>query len=156
MVVDDYGHHPTEIETTLAALAQAFPERRLVVTFQPHRYSRTQALLPEFFPVFRRAHQVYITEIYSAGEAAVPGLSGRHLWEGLCRQGHPAAYFAPDREGLLDTLLNTVQPGDIVLTLGAGDVWRLGEELLFRLSELNTAPLTAKHAGASTCRGARP
>jgi UDP-N-acetylmuramate--alanine ligase len=156
MVMDDYGHHPTEIATTLAALAQSFPERRLLVAFQPHRYSRTQALLPEFFPVFHRAHQVYITEIYSAGEAAVPGLSGRHLWEGVCRQGHPAAHFAPDREDLLDTLLNAVQPGDIVLTLGAGDIWRLGEDLFSRLTEQNAAPLTSKRAGASTCRGARP
>jgi UDP-N-acetylmuramate--alanine ligase len=156
MVVDDYGHHPTEIETTLKALAQAFPERRLVVAFQPHRYSRTQALLPEFFPVFHCAHQVYITEIYSAGEVAVPGLSGRHLWEGICRQGHPAARFAPSGEALLETLLTTVQPGDIVLTLGAGDIWRLGEDLLSRLSEPNAASLTSKRAGAPTCRGARP
>ncbi len=156
LVVDDYGHHPTEIATTLAALAQAFPARRLVVAFQPHRYSRTQALLPEFFPVFQQAHQVYITEIYSAGEPTVPGLSGRHLWEGVCRQGHPAARFAPHREGLLETLLNAVQPGDIVLTLGAGDIWRLGEELVSRLSKNHAAPLTSQRRGASTCRGARP
>jgi UDP-N-acetylmuramate--alanine ligase len=156
MVLDDYGHHPTEIAATLMALAQAFPERRLVVAFQPHRYSRTQALLPEFFPVFQRAHQVYITEIYSAGEAPIPGLSGRHLWEGVCRQGHPAAHFVPLREVLLDRLLHVLQPGDIVLTLGAGDIWRLGEGLLTRLSQENTAPLTCKRAGGSTWRGARP
>jgi UDP-N-acetylmuramate--alanine ligase len=156
LVVDDYGHHPTEIAATLAALAQAFPDRRLVVAFQPHRYSRTQALLPEFFPVFRRAHQVWITEIYSAGEEAAPGLSGRHICEGVCREGHPAAHFTPDRETLLQTLLNTAEAGDIILTLGAGNIWRLGEELLSRLSGRAAAPLATEFAGAPSCRGARP
>jgi UDP-N-acetylmuramate--alanine ligase len=156
MVVDDYGHHPTEIETTLAALAQAFPERRLVVAFQPHRFSRTRALLTEFFPVFRQADQVWITEIYSAGEEAVPGLSGRHICEGVCRQDHPAAHFVPDQGALLETLLNTVKPGDIILTLGAGDIWRVGEDLLSHLSDHSAAPLTSKVAGAPSCRGARP
>ncbi len=156
MVVDDYGHHPTEIATTLAALAQAFPERRLVVAFQPHRYSRTQALLPEFFPVFQQAHQVWVTEIYSAGEEAVPGLSGRLIFEGICRQGHPAAHFVPDKEALLAALLNTVGPGDIVLTLGAGDIWRLGEDLLSHLSDHTATQFTSKFAGAPPCRGARP
>lgn len=156
MVMDDYGHHPTEIGTTLAALAQALPERRLVVAFQPHRYSRTQALLPEFFPVFRPAHQVCVTEIYSAGEEAVPGLSGRLVFEGICRSGHPAAHFAPDRESLLKTLLALVEPGDLVLTLGAGDIWRLGEDLLVCLSGQPKAPLAHEFAGASSCRGARP
>jgi len=157
LVVDDYGHHPTEIETTLAALAQAFPDRRLVVAFQPHRYSRTRALLPEFFPVFHRAGQVWITEIYSAGEEAVPGLSGRQIFEGICRKGHSAAHFVPDLEALLETLLNEVAPGDIVLTLGAGDIWRLGEDLLSHLSDNHpTASLTSKVAGAPLCRGARP
>jgi UDP-N-acetylmuramate--alanine ligase len=156
LVVDDYGHHPTEIEATLAALALAFPARRLLVAFQPHRFSRTQALLPEFFPVFQRAHQVWITEIYSAGEEAAPGLSGRHISEGVCRKGHPAAYFAPDREALLVTLLNTAGAGDVILTLGAGDIWRLGEDLLSRLSGRATAPLSTEFAGAPSCRGARP
>jgi len=156
LVMDDYGHHPTEIETTLAALAQAFPARRLVVAFQPHRYSRTRALLPEFFPVFARAHRVWITEIYSAGEETVPGLSGRHIFEGIRRQGHPEAFFAPDRQALLEALLHTVEPGDLVLTLGAGDIWRLGEELLAQLSGNVSASLTPKLAGAPSCRGARP
>ncbi len=155
LVMDDYGHHPAEIQSTLAALSQAFPERRLVVVFQPHRYSRTRALLPEFFPVFGRAHQVWITEIYSAGEEKVPGLSGRHIFEGVCRQGHPAARFAPDKEALLEALLNTVRPGDLILTLGAGDIWRLGEDLLSRLSGNAPGALNSRVAGGTPCHGAR-
>jgi len=156
MVMDDYGHHPTEIEATLASLAQAFPERRLVVAFQPHRYSRTRALLPEFFPVFHQARQVCITEIYSAGEEAIPGLTGRSVFEGVYRTGHPAVHFTPDRETLFRTLLDMVEPGDLVLTLGAGDIWRLGEDLLARLSEQTDAPLSHTYAGAPSCRGVRP
>lgn len=155
LVVDDYGHHPTEIQTTLAALAQAFPERRLVVAFQPHRYSRTRALLSEFFPVFRQAHQVWVTEIYSAGEEPVPELSGRHIYEGICRTGHPSACFVPDKEALLEALLSSVKPGDLVLTLGAGDIWRVGEDLLSHLSG-NATTRNSRFAGASPCRGARP
>ncbi|MDI6853943.1 MAG: UDP-N-acetylmuramate--L-alanine ligase [Deltaproteobacteria bacterium] len=156
MVMDDYGHHPAEIEATLAALAQAFPERRLIVAFQPHRYTRTQALLPEFFPVFHQAHLVCITEIYSAGEDAVPGLSGRDVLEGVRQAGHQAAHFTPDRESLLKTLLDIVEPGDLVLTLGAGDIWRLGEDLLAHLSGQANPPLTHALPGAPSCRGARP
>lgn len=156
LVVDDYGHHPTEIETTLAALARAFPERRLVVAFQPHRYSRTRALLPEFFPAFGRAHQVWVTEIYSAGEEPVPELSGRHIYEGICRTGHPSARFAPDKGALLEALLSSVKPGDLVLTLGAGDIWRVGEDLLSHLSGNATALRNSREAGASPCRGTRP
>jgi UDP-N-acetylmuramate--alanine ligase len=141
MVVDDYGHHPTEINTTLTALAQSFPDRRLVVVFQPHRYSRTRALLPEFFPVFQQAAVVFVTEIYSAGETVLPGLSGRQIYDGIKRQGHPEVHFIPEKQDLLNGLLAQVQPGDVVLTLGAGDIWRLGEELLVQLAG---APLEAR------------
>jgi len=130
MVMDDYGHHPAEIQTTLTALAQAFPGRRLVVAFQPHRYTRTQALLPDFFPVFGAADLVFVTEIYSAGEPVIPHLSGRQICEGIRRHGSPEVYFVPDKETLPDILVRYLRPGDVVLTLGAGDIWRTGEELL--------------------------
>jgi UDP-N-acetylmuramate--alanine ligase len=133
MVVDDYGHHPTEIRSTLTGLAQAFPERRLVVAFQPHRYSRTQALLPEFFPVFREAEVVFITEIYGAGEARVNGLSGRSVYDGVCGTGHPGVHFIEENAGKADYILDHLNAGDLVLTLGAGDIWKTGEELLARL-----------------------
>jgi UDP-N-acetylmuramate--alanine ligase len=133
LVVDDYGHHPTEIRSTLTGLAQAFPERRLVVAFQPHRYSRTQALLPEFFPVFDQAGMVFITEIYSAGERRPNGLSGRSVFEGVQRTGHPGVHFIDENLGKADYILDHLAAGDMVLTLGAGDIWKTGEELLTRL-----------------------
>jgi UDP-N-acetylmuramate--alanine ligase len=134
LVLDDYGHHPTEIATTLRGLTQAFPGRRLVVAFQPHRYSRTQALLPEFFPVFAQAGMVFVTEIYSAGEPRLPGLSGRAIYEGIRHSGHPAVHFVEENGAVADSILNHLIAGDLVLTLGAGDIWKTGEELLAQLA----------------------
>jgi UDP-N-acetylmuramate--alanine ligase len=133
LVMDDYGHHPTEIRSTLTGLAQAFPDRRLVVAFQPHRYTRTRALLPEFFPVFRQAEMVFITEIYGAGESRPDGLSGRAVYEGVCRTGHAGVHFIEENGGMADYILKHLSAGDMVLTLGAGDIWKTGEELLARL-----------------------
>jgi UDP-N-acetylmuramate--alanine ligase len=133
LVLDDYGHHPTEIATTLAGLAQAFPERRLVVAFQPHRFSRTRALLADFFPAFARASLLFVTEIYGAGEAPLNGLSGRAVYEGIRAQGHPAVHFVAENSAVADTILNHLNHGDLFLTLGAGDIWKTGEELLSRL-----------------------
>jgi UDP-N-acetylmuramate--alanine ligase len=133
LVVDDYGHHPTEIRSTLTGLAQAFPDRRLVVAFQPHRYSRTRALLPEFFPVFAQAQMVFITEIYGAGESRPDGLSGRSVYDGVRRTGHPGVHFIEENGAMADYILDHLNPGDMVLTLGAGDIWKTGEELLARL-----------------------
>ena len=144
MVMDDYGHHPAEIAATLLGLGQAFPTRRLVVVFQPHRYSRTRALLPEFFPVFAQAQLVFVTEIYAASEPRVDGLSGRAIYEGICKSGHPAVHFVADHEPLTDNLLNHLRTGDVVLTLGAGDIWKTGEDLLARL------------AGSAAGRGGQP
>jgi UDP-N-acetylmuramate--alanine ligase len=134
LVLDDYGHHPAEIEATLTGLAQAFPGRRLVVAFQPHRYTRTRALLPEFFPVFEQAGLVLVTEIYAAGEPRLDGLSGRRVYEGIRYAGHPAVHFVGEREAVADAALRHLAPGDLFLTLGAGDIWKAGEELLHRLA----------------------
>lgn len=134
LVLDDYGHHPTEIASTLAGLSQAFPGRRLVVAFQPHRYSRTRALLPEFFPVFAQAQLVFVTEIYSAGEPQIQGLSGRAIYEGVHGSGHPAVHFVEEKGAVADYILNHLLAGDLVLTLGAGDIWKTGEDLLARLA----------------------
>jgi len=151
LVIDDYGHHPTEIATTLAALAQAFPERRLVVAFQPHRYSRTKALLPEFFPVFEEAQQLFITEIYSAGEASLPEISGMDLFLGIERQGHPAVTFVEDLAAFPEMLLASLRPGDLLLTLGAGDIWKVGEELLQRLGQVSPSN-HSQSSGETRCR----
>jgi UDP-N-acetylmuramate--alanine ligase len=155
LVVDDYGHHPTEIAATIASLARAFPARRLVVAFQPHRYSRTQALLPDFFPVFGNADLVLVTEIYAAGEPAVPGLSGSLIWEGICAHGHPAADFVADRGELTAALLERLEPGDVFLTLGAGDIWRLGEHVLDLLDNAAAPDPGRPPGGDEGCRRVR-
>ena len=145
LVMDDYGHHPTEIRSTLTGLAQAFPDRRLVVAFQPHRYSRTRALLPEFFPVFDQAEIVFITEIYGAGESRPDGLSGRSVYDGVCRAGHPGVHFIEENAAKAEYILDHLNAGDMVLTLGAGDIWKTGEELLARLQN-RAAPQEARRA----------
>jgi len=134
MVVDDYGHHPTEIKATLAAAASGM-DRRIVVVFQPHRYTRTQHLLEDFFTSFNHADKLVIMEIYAAGENPIPGVSGSLLFEGIKKYGHKDAMFIPSREKILEYLLGTVKTDDLVLTLGAGDVWKIGEKLLEQLKK---------------------
>lgn len=155
LIIDDYGHHPTEIHATLGALAQAFPDRRLVVVFQPHRFSRTRALLPEFFPVFDQAGLLFVTEIYSAGEPAAPGLSGRAVYDGICRTGHRAAHFLAAQAPPAEVVLPHLRPGDVVLTLGAGDIWKVGEELLQLLAGPGRGLGLPPPPGEKKCVGAR-
>jgi len=154
LVMDDYGHHPTEIATTLTALTQAFPERRLVVAFQPHRYSRTKALLPEFFPVFGAAHHLFVTEIYSAGEPSLPGISGKDLFRGIARHGRPPITFVEDLAGFEAMLQGHLRPGDLFLTLGAGDIWKVGEKLLKRLGHA-PIPHNSQSSEEGSCRAPR-
>ncbi|HVL63672.1 MAG TPA: UDP-N-acetylmuramate--L-alanine ligase [Actinomycetota bacterium] len=132
-VIDDYAHHPTEVEATLAA-ARPGGWRRVVAVFQPHRYSRTQAFAPAFGAAFSEADRVVVTDVYGAGEAPVPGVSGKLVADAVCRRfpGRPVAYL-PHREELLDYLIRASRPGDAVLTMGAGDVGMIGDELLARL-----------------------
>jgi UDP-N-acetylmuramate--alanine ligase len=129
-VVDDYGHHPTEIKVTLQAVRQSWPERRLVVVFQPHRYSRTKALFDDFTRSFYQADSLVVLPIYSAGEAPIMGVSGYDLYEGIRLHGHKNVVSKDDSEEALSYLADIVEPGDILLTLGAGDVWKVGETFL--------------------------
>jgi UDP-N-acetylmuramate--alanine ligase len=133
-VIDDYGHHPAEVRATLAGARRAFG-RRLVVAFQPHRYSRTRDLREEFATAFNDADLLLCTEIYAAGEDPIPGVTGEALAECLRAQGDREVVYAPDRPALLEALLDRVLPGDLVVTLGAGDITRLGGELLGRLKQ---------------------
>jgi UDP-N-acetylmuramate--alanine ligase len=121
MIVDDYGHHPAEIEATLEAAQSGF-RRRVVVAFQPHRYSRTHALFEEFTRAFNKADVLVITEVYPAGEAPIPGASGQALTESVRAHGHRAAMYVADKKQVGATLLEIVQPGDLVIALGAGDI----------------------------------
>jgi UDP-N-acetylmuramate--alanine ligase len=134
-VVDDYGHHPTEIDATLCTAKLVWPDRRLVVIFQPHRYTRTQALWREFCPPLLAADVLLLTEVYGAGEPHIPGVSGALIWEGVQALGHTQALFAPHKEELAAVMLRHIRAGDVVLTLGAGDVWKVGEQVLKALQE---------------------
>lgn len=132
MVVDDYGHHPTEVKATLAAAKQGW-DRRLVVLFQPHRYSRTRDCLGEFAHAFDSADVVFMTDIYAAGEQPIPGVTGAALAETVKAAGHPSVTFIERKETLPDQVLSHLQAGDLVLTLGAGDIWKAGTGILARL-----------------------
>jgi UDP-N-acetylmuramate--alanine ligase len=133
-VVDDYGHHPTEIKATLAAAASGM-DRRVVVVFQPHRYTRTQHLLEEFFTAFNQADKLIVLDIYAAGEKPIPGVSGQALYEGVKKHGHKDVTFIPEREKVLDHLVGVLKKGDLMITLGAGDVWKIGEQMVERLKQ---------------------
>jgi len=134
MVVDDYGHHPTEIRATLAA-AKGGWERRLVVVFQPHRYTRTKELFDEFVKAFYDADVLILTDIYPAGEQPIEGVTSEALAKSLRMHGQKDVTCISSREEIVDHLLRILKPDDILLTLGAGNVWQTGEALLKSLGK---------------------
>ena len=134
LVVDDYGHHPTEIRATLAA-ARLGEYRQIHVIFQPHRYSRTHALMDEFAKSFHQADAVYVLEIYAASEQPIEGVSGEALAQRMRDFGHRQVEFTGTLENGVEAVLRNAQAGDLVLTLGAGNVWQAGEKLLAKLRE---------------------
>ncbi len=138
-VVDDYGHHPTEIELTLEAARRAYG-RRLVVAFQPHRYSRTHHLFDELTRAFNLADVLLVTDVYPAGEAPIAGADSASLVEAIRAHGHRDVTYVKERVELAGCLLKRSHPGDIVITLGAGSITRTGPELIRALEG-------AHHAG---------
>jgi UDP-N-acetylmuramate--alanine ligase len=132
-VVDDYGHHPTEIKTTLQAIEKCWPDNRKVVVFQPHRYSRTQALFDDFTRSFYQSDILLVLPIYAAGEKKIEGVTGRSLCEGIQAHGHKEVYCADKMKNAVDHLKENLRPGDVLLTLGAGDVWKIGMKILKEL-----------------------
>jgi UDP-N-acetylmuramate--alanine ligase len=128
MVVDDYAHHPTEIKATLAA-ARNSGWKRVLALFQPHRYSRTRALLGEFAGAFHDASEVFITEIYAASEAAMAGVTGESVAEAVRAEGHPHVHYESTLGRLRAGVNAILQPGDLVITLGAGDIHRVAQHL---------------------------
>ncbi|NGZ03754.1 MAG: UDP-N-acetylmuramate--L-alanine ligase [Nitrospira sp. WS238] len=132
MVVDDYGHHPTEVKATLAAAKHGW-NRRLVVLFQPHRYTRTRDCMGDFAHAFDDADVVFMTEVYPAGEPPIPGVSGSSLADTIKSTGHPSVTFIAQKEALPDQVLPFLKSGDLVLTMGAGDIWKAGTGILARL-----------------------
>ena len=129
MVVDDYGHHPTEIAAVIAA-ARAGIDRRIVAVFQPHRYSRTEQLLNEFGPAFAGADAVVLTEIYAAGEQPIPGITAHALAEAVRRAVNVPVELVPSLDDLPDTVAGMTRAGDLVLTLGAGSIGTVGDRIL--------------------------
>jgi UDP-N-acetylmuramate--alanine ligase len=133
-VVDDYGHHPSEVRATLAA-ARGVHAGRIVVVFQPHRYTRTRDLFEAFTTAFHDADLLVLTEIYAAGEPKLPGVEAASLADAIRARGHRDVRFLPDLERVPEALVPELRSGDLVLTLGAGSVSRLGPRLLARLVE---------------------
>jgi UDP-N-acetylmuramate--alanine ligase len=132
-VVDDYGHHPVEIRATLAAAKAGF-DRRVVVVFQPHRYTRTLHLREEFLTAFNQADVLVVMDIYPAGEAPIPGVNAADLADAIRAHGHrEVTYLGRDRARIIDHVIDISRPGDLIITLGAGDVSQLGPEVLRRL-----------------------
>jgi UDP-N-acetylmuramate--alanine ligase len=137
-VVDDYGHHPTEITVTLEAARSAY-ERRLVVAFQPHRYSRTHHLFDELARALNAADVVLLTDVYAAGESPIPGADSARLAQAVAAHGHRDVTYVGARAELVPALLKRSRPGDIVITLGAGSITRTGPELLRALERVPDA-----------------
>lgn len=129
-VVDDYGHHPTEVKTTLAAVREAWPDKRIVVVFQPHRFTRTRDLFNDFTRAFYQSDLLFVLPIYAASEPPIEGIDSLKLCRGIEEHGHKQVSCVKDFETCISILSSTLNPGDLVLTLGAGDVYNLGERLL--------------------------
>jgi UDP-N-acetylmuramate--alanine ligase len=129
-VIDDYGHHPTEVKATLLALEECWPDRRKVVVFQPHRYTRTQALFDEFTRAFYQSDVLFVMPIYAASEQPIAGVNAALLCEGIKAHGHKDVRCVSGPEEAVQLLEEVLAPEDILLTLGAGDVWKIGEQVL--------------------------
>jgi UDP-N-acetylmuramate--alanine ligase len=130
MVVDDYGHHPAEVRATLEGARAGYRDRRIVVAFQPHRHTRTRDLMGEFACAFNEADLVYVCDIYAAGEEPIDGVSSERLVKEMRASGHPRAAYTGKRADMRALIAPELKNGDIVITLGAGDVWQVGEEIL--------------------------
>ena len=138
-VVDDYGHHPTEIRATLSAMRDAWPRQRLVVLFQPHRHSRTAGLFNDFCTSFHDADFLVLCDIYPAGEEPIPGVSSEELVKALRAHGQKEVEFISRPEDMPGAVIPRLRRGDVLLTLGAGAIWRVGEAILESLAEKDMA-----------------
>ena len=129
-VVDDYAHHPTEIKSALSSIKASWPGRRKVVVFQPHRYTRTRALFDDFTRAFYQSDLLVVLPVYPAGEKKIKGITGQTLCEGIMAHGHKKVVCKEDFKGAVCHLKEVLKERDILLTLGAGNVWKIGEEIL--------------------------
>jgi UDP-N-acetylmuramate--alanine ligase len=136
-LIDDYGHHPVEIQATLQAIREAFPQRRVMTVFQPHRFTRTRDFFHDFTQCFHETDRLYLTEIYPAGEEPIVGISSRALCDAI---GNGQAVYHQNKETLTPRVMEDISPGDVILTLGAGDITRVGQELAKALKKPKAAP----------------
>jgi UDP-N-acetylmuramate--alanine ligase len=135
-IVDDYGHHPTEVAATLEALRQAYPGRRLLLAFQPHRYTRTHDLIDDFAKVLSSVDVLLVTEVYAAGESPIPGADGRAICRAVRSRGQVEPLFVDKVEELADSLKDVVRDGDLIVTMGAGNITSVAHGLPERLTDL--------------------
>ncbi|MCH8525456.1 MAG: UDP-N-acetylmuramate--L-alanine ligase, partial [Balneolales bacterium] len=127
-VVDDYAHHPTEVKATLQAARSGWPEKRLVAVFQPHLYSRTQQLCDEFGMSFFDADVLVVTDVYPSREAPIEGVSGKMISDAAASFGHKHVLYVPDKKDIPARLNELCAKGDMVITMGAGDIYRYGDQ----------------------------
>jgi UDP-N-acetylmuramate--alanine ligase len=132
-VIDDYSHHPAKVRAALAAAREGLG-RRIVVAYQPHRYTRTRDVLDELARAFHDADVLLLSEIYAAGEPKIPGVSGAVLADAVRACGHRAVEFVPEKQAMLDRLCQLARPGDLVFLMGAGDIGKLADPLLRALA----------------------
>lgn len=135
LVVDDYGHHPTEIAATIRGAVTSY-HRRLLVLFQPHRYSRTLSVAAEFGHCFEGAHKVFITDIYAAGEKPIAGVSAQTIIERVEKDSRVPIEYAPSVDAMIDRVVGEARSGDLIITMGAGDITRAGDMVLDRLERM--------------------
>jgi len=129
MIIDDYGHHPSEIKATLEAIHRGWPDRRIITVFQPHRYSRTQLLLEQFGNSFQDSDIVIINDIYPANENPIPGITAELVYQKIKKFKKDNVFYLAGKEETISFLIDLIANGDIVLTMGAGDVWKIGKQL---------------------------
>ena len=139
-MIDDYGHHPAEMVATLAAVRGAFPNRRLVLAFQPHRYTRTRDLFEDFVKVLCSVDALVLAEVYAAGEQPIPAVDGRALMHALRVAGQNEAVFVEDIQDMPQAIMNIARDGDVVVTMGAGSIGGIPN----KLSGKNDADTTGK------------
>jgi len=128
-VIDDYAHHPVEIRVTLQA-AKGLGKKRIIALFQPHRYTRTRDLFDEFLTAFADADTLFITDIYPAGEDPLPGVTAKALAQEIEKKGGIEVRYVPERERLVEEVMPMLKPGDVVMTLGAGNIWEVSEGMV--------------------------
>jgi UDP-N-acetylmuramate--alanine ligase len=135
-IVDDYGHHPTEVAATLEALRQGYPDRRLVLAFQPHRYTRTHDLIDDFGKVLSSVDVLLVTEVYAAGETPIPGADGRAICRTVRSRGLVEPLFVDKVEELAESLKDILRDGDVIVSMGAGNISAVAHTLPERFAQI--------------------